>query len=283
MQRITSLWKSSLGGKIIIVLGSLLASCLACVGFGALLPDSPAPTPAPTIASTNTISATQILSTQIISIETQAPSTTVAFPTVSFIDYPRVATARFQTLQGNIVELSKIHNEFTADINVSKNNDWYFHANAILFAVTAGADELASMIYFPPQYAAFHTKMVVMSQEGKTLADNYTLALDHQDTTALNNATVSLGTIITYLNSAGADLNQPAPTQAATATAVLAPTATIVYVQPTAASTSYDSNGDGKVTCGDFNSQAAAQRAYNAGYTNLDGNDNDGKACESLP
>jgi hypothetical protein len=45
----------------------------------------------------------------------------------------------------------------------------------------------------------------------------------------------------------------------------------------------FDNNGDGKVTCADFQTQAAAQRAYNAGYTNLDGNDNDGRACESLP
>lgn len=63
------------------------------------------------------------------------------------------------------------------------------------------------------------------------------------------------------------------------------------YVQPTAPAPSnntsgganYDKNGDGKVTCADFQTQAAAQQAYNAGYTNLDGNDNDGKACESLP
>lgn len=46
---------------------------------------------------------------------------------------------------------------------------------------------------------------------------------------------------------------------------------------------SYDNNGDGKVTCADFQTQTAAQQAYNAGYTNLDGNDKDGKACESLP
>lgn len=45
----------------------------------------------------------------------------------------------------------------------------------------------------------------------------------------------------------------------------------------------FDSNGDGKVTCADFQTQAAAQQAYNAGYIKLDGNDKDGKACESLP
>jgi len=47
--------------------------------------------------------------------------------------------------------------------------------------------------------------------------------------------------------------------------------------------TNYDRNGDGKVTCKDFGTQAEAQAAYAAGHTNLDGNDNDGLACESLP
>jgi Excalibur calcium-binding domain len=62
-----------------------------------------------------------------------------------------------------------------------------------------------------------------------------------------------------------------------------APTATVVFVLPTSASSGFDNNGDGKVTCADFSTQAEAQQAYNAGYTQLDGNDNDGRACESLP
>ena len=45
----------------------------------------------------------------------------------------------------------------------------------------------------------------------------------------------------------------------------------------------FDGNGDGRVTCADFRSHAAAQSAYSAGEIQLDGNDNDGKACESLP
>jgi uncharacterized protein YraI len=45
----------------------------------------------------------------------------------------------------------------------------------------------------------------------------------------------------------------------------------------------FDANGDGKVTCKDFYSQAEAQAAYESGYSRLDGNDKDGFACESLP
>lgn len=44
----------------------------------------------------------------------------------------------------------------------------------------------------------------------------------------------------------------------------------------------FDNNHDGKVTCSDFKTQAAANLALAQGYTNLDGN-RDGKSCEALP
>ena len=44
---------------------------------------------------------------------------------------------------------------------------------------------------------------------------------------------------------------------------------------------SFDNNGDGKVTCADFTTQAQAYEALQAGYTNLDG-DGDGEPCENL-
>lgn len=70
---------------------------------------------------------------------------------------------------------------------------------------------------------------------------------------------------------------------------VLAPSAAPAPAQPQPTSTpalatqDFDRNGDGTVTCADFDTQAEAQRALNAGYTDLDGNDKDGLACESLP
>ena len=83
----------------------------------------------------------------------------------------------------------------------------------------------------------------------------------------------------------------PAPTEAPAPTAQPKPKPTAVPVapqpKPTAAPAvvpaSFDHNGDGKVTCADFSTQAAAQRALEAGHRNLDGNDKDGRACESLP
>lgn len=272
MQRIANLWKSSLGGKIVIIILALFTSCCACAGLGSLLP-KPEQTATPTILETSVVLPT---STETLT-PTIAFTPMMSFKQVSLEDFPRVASSRFKTLQENTAELVKIHGELTADINHSTNNDWYFHATAILSAVTFGADELASMTNYPPEYEGFHQKMLLISQEGKALFSNYMLALDHQDTNALSNATANLTNMITYLNDANIAITGAMPT------ATLQPTATIVFVQPTAATVSYDSNGDGKVTCADFRTQAAAQKAYNAGYTNLDGNDNDGKACETLP
>jgi len=45
---------------------------------------------------------------------------------------------------------------------------------------------------------------------------------------------------------------------------------------------SFDRNGDGQVTCADFNTRSEAQIALNAGYANLD-SDHDGIPCENLP
>lgn len=87
----------------------------------------------------------------------------------------------------------------------------------------------------------------------------------------------------------------PAPTEAPQPTATPRPTATPYPTPPATLAplptrgpapqqpASFDSNGDGKVTCADFSTQAAAQRALEAGHKNLDGNDKDGRACESLP
>lgn len=62
--------------------------------------------------------------------------------------------------------------------------------------------------------------------------------------------------------------------------------APVVVEQPTSTSepavTNFDNNGDGKVTCADFQTRAQAKVALAAGYTNLDGN-GDGEPCESLP
>lgn len=77
----------------------------------------------------------------------------------------------------------------------------------------------------------------------------------------------------------------PRPTKTPTATASPRPTRTATPIPPPTSSgpKNYDKNGDGKVTCDDFNFQFQAQEAYDAGYTDLDGNPKNGRACESLP
>ena len=70
------------------------------------------------------------------------------------------------------------------------------------------------------------------------------------------------------------------PTKAPVAVKPAKPTA-----QPRAAvapARGFDNNGDGKVTCADFSTQAEARQALAAGYTKLD-REGDGIPCETLP
>src|SRR5688572_2525578 len=71
--------------------------------------------------------------------------------------------------------------------------------------------------------------------------------------------------------------------------AISAPASTIVQDPfiPTAleisANTEFNNNGDGRVVCKNFNSQAAVQEAHRAAHIQLDGSDKDGRSCKSLP
>lgn len=62
----------------------------------------------------------------------------------------------------------------------------------------------------------------------------------------------------------------------------LAPSAAPITPTPTPITPNFDRNGDGQVTCADFDTQTDAEIALAAGYTNLD-NDSDGIPCEGLP
>lgn len=137
---------------------------------------------------------------------------------VSQADYPNVVKSRFDALQTAFVEFIDIHNELTANPNMSRNMDWYSGAVAALVKVTNGAAEIARMNNYPPEFATFHQHMQSIAAEGNLLFSNYMLVLDNQDLDAQNQATTNLSNMITFLNQAFAELNRltpagtPAPT-----------------------------------------------------------------------
>lgn len=167
---------------------------------------------------------TSVFLTMLAEVTLAAPgpnsiSTTAPAPTdVSLADYPSVVASRFQELQATLVEFIEIHNQLTANPNMSRNMDWYSQAVAKLVKVTNGAAEIARMNNYPPEYEAFHQYMQSMAAEGNVLFSNYMLALDNQDLNAQNQATTNLSNMITSLNQAFAELNRlmpagtPAPT-----------------------------------------------------------------------
>ena len=157
---------------------------------------------------------------------TPAPVFTIA-PTstdVSPADYPSVVASRFQALQESFVELTEIHNELSANPNMSRNMEWYSQAVAALVKVTNGAAEIARMNNYPPEYETFHQYMQNVAAEGNLLFSNYMLALDNQDLTAQNQATSNLSKMITELNLAFTELNRLMPAGLPAPTVVPSPT-----------------------------------------------------------
>jgi hypothetical protein len=141
-------------------------------------------------------------------IFTIAPTSTDVSPA----DYPSVVSSRFQALQTAFVELIEIHNQLTANPNMSRNMEWYSQAVATLVKVTNSAAEIARMNNYPAEYETFHQHMQSVAAEGNILFSNYMLALDNQDLNAQNQATTNLSNMITSLNQAFAELNKLLPT-----------------------------------------------------------------------
>ena len=142
-----------------------------------------------------------------IPVFTVAPTTTEVAPA----EYPVVVASRFQVLQAAFVEFIEIHNELTANPNMSRNMDWYSQAVASLAQVTNVAAEIARMKNYPPEYEIFHQHMQSVAAEGNLLFSNYMLALDNQDLNAQNQAAANLSKMITSLNAAFAELNRLLP------------------------------------------------------------------------
>ena len=169
---------------------------------------------------------TSVFLTMLVEVTLNAPASTTipaltAAPTsteVSQADYPGVVASRFQALQTAFVEFIEIHNELTANPNISRNMEWYSRAVASLVKVTNGAAEIARMNNYPPEYAIFHQHMQSVAAEGNLLFSNYMLALDNQDLSAQNEATTNLSNMITLLNQAFAELNKLMPSGTPTPT-----------------------------------------------------------------
>ena len=283
-----------------IIIGAIGISCLVLFGASSLLgsngssPESIAPTNTQIVAISiaQTSYAADLLTQAAPSplpLLTATPTTSL-FAQTTLADYPRVAASQFQTLQSAFAEFVPVYQQLVADPSLSQNNDWRSQSNSILDRLVTSANELAALNNVPAEYSAFHQHIQALAGEVNLLQTNYSIILNNQDPNAINQATANLSNAIGYFNQAHSVIQtlNVTPTLIPSRTPLPIPTATIVFIFPTqppssGGSGSFDNNGDGKVTCKDFQTQAAAQQAYNAGYTALDGNDNDGRACESLP
>ena len=130
--------------------------------------------------------------------------------------------------------------------------------------------------------AAIATAAPVASTDAPTAEILATLATDAPTAEVLQVAPVATDTPAATATITPTVTLQPTtkPVAAPKPTVKPAPAPTTAPAPP--AAQSFDHNGDGKVTCADFKTQAEAKIALAAGYKKLD-NNGDGVPCESLP
>lgn len=212
---------------LLAIAGALLGLCVLCVaGTSIANKMGLLPTGTPSTVPTFTLTAT--------SSPTFTPVATETLVQTTALDYPRVASVRFQNVQEAMIEFIPLHEQFTANISLAADTDWWGHTSATLLRIEAGVHELASMQNFPPEFSAFNQIMIQLDAETQLLTPDYTLALETEDVDALNRATPHLSNMIVYMNDATNALTLAAtPTE--TATIVPIPTATVIFIPPTAA------------------------------------------------
>ncbi len=267
MQRINHLWKSGAGGKLIIIAGSLFTFCLLCVCVAIILP--PSPTPAVPTAAAN-------------AVETYIAGTANA---LAYLNTPTVAptSTNMPTLTPvpSATELAAVPQETVpcvyCNLECPRNQgDNYFciAESQLISDQTLFAKTLRTFCDFK---AAYDYCQVLVWTDVNYLPHALPMSeesLYYEVADYSRNSYTGYDCFIIF--SQGNEIYRSGVCEAI-------PTNTAVLIPPTSASTGFDHNRDGKVTCADFSFQSEAQEAYRAGHTQLDGNDNDGRACESLP
>ena len=294
MQRIISLWKSSVGGKLVVILGSVVTLCLSCGVLTLFFPSSPEQSD-PGVVQTSaaqTIQASAFLIATETSTATLQPilTNTAASTDIPQADYPRVVQVRFEELQKNFAAFVELHQQFAANLALSQDANWYTHTITMMSQLTDGATEIAGMQNYPPEYAAFHQEMQLVAEEGKLLFANYMTALDNQDAGALNQATANLSNMIPHFNQASAEMTRLNPTATPRATSTFLPTVTVIVSFPTSPPQQGVCSCAGNLyNCSksDFSSKSAAQACYDycisigAGDVHDLDRNHDGGACDS--
>jgi micrococcal nuclease len=340
MNKLISMWKNGIGGKIVISSSLFFVLCICCVSVIGLAPKtSTGPTRTPVDVGAVQTMAMQTVAVQLTDIDTQnaKKSAPIVLPTEVFLtetsspstqptDSVAVIATDTQAPQAtntaSVTGLTCIPSSESQKgkvVEVIDGDTIKVYVDGATYTVRyigINAPENTKEVgYYGPEAARKNSELVyakdvllykdVSNKDANGRLLRYVIA----DGVFVNLELIAGGF-------AAAEETQPdvactpvfkqaeQKTSAAKAGMWGAPP-TVVYVAPPPAATSqassssgasgassssgasnnnsYDSNGDGKVTCADFQTHSAAQAAYNAGQSQLDGNDKDGKACESLP
>jgi hypothetical protein len=106
-----------------------------------------------------------------------------------------------KALEGSINEFAILHEQLLADISISGNVAWRSKMDSILAQVEDGFREISAMKEDAPihslAYATFFDAIFQVEQEMELLLPDYNLALDNQDSAALERVKLHAKIVIT--------------------------------------------------------------------------------------
>ena len=196
---------------------------------------------------------------------------------------------RFNAYQAANIKFARQYDIFKNSPLIISDASWKSNTESVLLSLQVAAEDLQNIPDKTPPYEKIDKAIKQLADETLKMIKNFTAGINGPDSLSLERSRNNLAMMKQYASQVNKELAQLSPADfalAPTSTAIATSTV-VVIIGPTSASGggnsgSFDNNGDGRVTCADFQTRAQALVALRAGYSNLDGN-NDGEPCESLP
>ncbi len=212
MQSIIKLWKSSKGGKILIIVGSLFTICLLC-GIGTAI-FSPGSSAAPTV-DVGAIQTHAFQTAWALNFPSETPtptstSTPAATETpIATVDaYWQEMINRFVNYQSAFEDVNDQQQKLQSDITLFLNDQWRMKMGLYLGVLDLAATDLENIPNPPAEYQQLDQIMKSIGSETHLMVQNYVTGLDNMDSSAIDRAVVNMQNLSNYFSAGTDEINR---------------------------------------------------------------------------
>ena len=166
------------------------------------------PTPVPPTATYTPIPPTLTPTVTPTNTATPTSSSTATGTVVANDPYLDEVNLNLQAYQNALANASNYVQTPTTDFSVLLDEDWKQNASMALNQLDEAASQLESLDNAPPEQEQLDMYLKSIASETHDLVDNYGNGMDQLDLSAINSAINNLSNIMSYMNSAAAELDK---------------------------------------------------------------------------